>query len=104
MLQTYSLPETIERFTSALKDLTRRLGLDRKYHETISWFYLIMIAERRSGAAATDWMEFKRLNPDLLKGGSALLESYYSRARLHSEIARQIFILPDSPHQAPQGR
>lgn len=96
MLTRYSLPETLSRFTRALLGLTQRLGLQGKYHETISWFYLIMIAERRTGDAACDWDEFRRLNPDLLSSNSGLIGQYYSADRLKSEIARRVFVLPDA--------
>ena len=94
-LQEYSLLAAIERFTGALKALTRKLGLTRKYHETISWFYLIKIAERCSGAAAADWPAFRDANPDLFEWSPSLIQRYYSDSLLSSDSARRRFVLPD---------
>ena len=91
-LQDYSLLDSIKRFSSALRRLTRKLGVPTKYHETITWFYLIKIAERK---AATDWAAFKTANPDLFERNPSLIRQYYSESLLSSECARQAFVLPD---------
>jgi hypothetical protein len=94
-LQDLSLLDSINRFTGALKRLTRKLGVPAKYHETITWFYLIKIAERCRGQAATDWPAFKAANPDLLQRNPALIRQYYSGSLLSSETARRLFVFPD---------
>lgn len=105
-LQKYPAALAIAKFTFALHSLTRRLGASDKYHETISWFFMIVIAERRAACPHDDWQSFKRANRDLLSG-SALLKRHYSKGRLDSADARQRFLLPDlvpartSPPPAP---
>jgi len=47
-LRRYSLAESILRFTAALRRHTVKLGASDKYHETITWFYLIEIEKRRN--------------------------------------------------------
>jgi hypothetical protein len=94
-LQDLSLLDSINRFTGALKRLTRKLGVPAKYHETITWFYLIKIAERCGGQAATDWPAFKAANPDLLQRNPAHIRQYYSESLLSSETARRLFVFPD---------
>lgn len=94
-LQDQSLLDALKRFTAALKRLTRKLGVPGKYHETITCFYLIKIAERRAGQAATDWTEFKDANPDLFTRNPSLIRQYYSESLLASEDARRVFVLPD---------
>jgi hypothetical protein len=91
-LQEYSLLDSIKRFSSALRILTRKLGVPNKYHETITWFYLIKIAERK---ATIDWAAFKIANPDLFESSPSLVRQYYSESLLSSECARQAFVLPD---------
>ena len=91
-LQDYSLLDSIKRFSSALRRLTRKLGVPTKYHETITWFYMIKLAERK---ATTDWAAFKTANPDLFKRNPSLVRQYYSESLLSSECARQAFVLPD---------
>jgi hypothetical protein len=91
-LQDHTLLESITRYSGALKRLTRKHGVPNKYHETITWFYLIKIAERK---AATDWAAFKTANPDLFERNPSIIQQYYSESLLSSECARQAFVLPD---------
>ena len=56
---------------------------------------MILIAERRHAAVAHDWGEFRDANHDLLHSGFAMLQRYYSRERLWSQDARELFLLPD---------
>ncbi len=94
-LERFELDAAIGRFTSTLRRLTRKLGVPDKYHATISWFYLLLIAERRSQGERGDWLSFRSSNADLLAPGGQLLHRYYSRERLDSEAARRQFVLPD---------
>ena len=94
-LQDQSLLDAIKRFSAALKRLTRKLEVPGKYHETITWFYLIKIGERCAGQAATNWPAFKDANPDLFARNPSLIRQYYSKSLLASEDARRAFVLPD---------
>ena len=94
-LQDYSLADAINRFTAAIKRLTLKLGVPAKYHETITWFYLITIAERCSNDDAGDWPAFRAANPDLFAWNPSLLDKYYSKELLSSDTARRMFVLPD---------
>ena len=94
-LQQYDLLEAITRFTAAIRHLTRKLGVVEKYHETITWFFLITIAERCQAAETQDWPSFKAANPDLFQWNPGLLQRYYSDERLQSGPARCMFVLPD---------
>ncbi len=94
-LREQSLLDAIGRFTAAIKRLTRKLGVSSKYHETISWFYLIKVAERLKAAPDADWPAFKAANPDLFAWKPSLLEQYYSKALLESDTAKRMFLLPD---------
>ena len=94
-LQRYPAAIAISRFTAALRSLTVRLGVPQKYHETVTWFFMIVIAERIAGSQAADWQSFREGNPDLVKCAAALLTRHYSKACLASEHARRCFVLPD---------
>jgi hypothetical protein len=96
-LSRYPLAEAIQRFTVALRRLTMRLGQSSKYHETVSWFFLIEIASRRNARTADNWQTFASENEDLLLHGGSLLRRYYSKALLDSARAREQFVLPDLP-------
>ena len=91
-LQKYELKESIARFCAALRSLTIKLGVEGKYHETITWFFMILIAERKAGTK--DWHTFKRRNADLFTNPS-ISRAYYSKERLSSSIARTQFVMPD---------
>ncbi len=94
-LQKYDLEDAIAKFSEALRSLTRKLGIESKYHETITWFFLILIAESKNKPGSNDWQTFKRQNPDLLTTRPSVIRNYYSDKRLHSSIARSQFVLPD---------
>lgn len=93
-VRKYPLGEAVSRFTGALRRLTARLRVPDKYHDTISWFYLLLIAER-SIDAGDDWNTFRRDNDDLFSRDNNILDRYYSRELLESERARNSFVLPD---------
>lgn len=94
-LQEFDQLEAINRFTAAIKRLTQKLGVTDKYHETITWFYLLKIAERCAGITEGDWNAFKTANPDLFQWNPSIVQKYYSDALLWSEKARRRFVLPD---------
>lgn len=41
------------------------------------------------------WEEFARQNPDLLIWKDGILSRYYQETTLKSELARNVFVLPD---------
>jgi hypothetical protein len=92
-LQKYELKESIARFCEALRNLTKKLGVEAKYHETITWFFMILIAERKAGSK--DWQTFKHRNADLFTTQPSIICAYYSSERLGSSIARSQFVMPD---------
>jgi hypothetical protein len=94
-LQQFPVAVTIARFTSALRTLTVRFDMPQKYHETISWFFIIEIADRVARSASRNWEGFRRENRDLVENSSVLLKQHYSSDRLKSTDARQRFVLPD---------
>ena len=94
-LQHLDLPKTLLRYSAALQRLTARLGVEHKYHATVTGFLLLEIAERRSRRPDADWTAFVRLNPDLFEDVWRLLVSRYDETRLHSDLARRQFLLPD---------
>lgn len=94
-LKQYALPEAIARFCAALRRFTGKFGIESKYHETITWFFLILIAERLASSASGDWQAFRQNNADLFTTGPSLIRRYYSDQRLRASLARTQFVLPD---------
>jgi hypothetical protein len=96
LLQEEAPAAALDRFSSALKRFAAAKGKTRLYHETITWAYVLLINERvqRSGRRF-DWKEFASANPDLLTWRPSILDRYYTSETLGSELARQVFLLPD---------
>lgn len=94
-LRQFPPAEAIARFTAALRSLTTSIGAGGKYHETVSWFFMILIAGRMDDVPAGDWEAFKNANRDLFGDAPELLRRHYSAERLASERARHHFVLPD---------
>ena len=94
-LDQYPLTEAIDRFSSALKRLTLKLGVPGKYHDTITWFFMLIISQRRIGNASADWRNFKDKNPDLFSRDANVLNRYYRKETLATDAARRSFVLPD---------
>lgn len=100
-LQDDELLPAIEKYSNALKTLTRKLGVEGKYHETITWFYMIAVGERLAGTNDTDWPGFKAANDELFARKPSLIQQYYSSDHLMSDNARRVFVLPDLSPCAP---
>jgi hypothetical protein len=95
-LDEYPVLTATQRYSDALQRLTTRLGIPGKYHETITWFFMLLIDERRRESADDDWFAFRRCNDDLFaRGERSILNRYYRRDTLASDIARRTFVLPD---------
>jgi len=95
-LSRYPALEALENFSAALKRFAASQGKAQRYHETITWAYLLLIRERiaRAGRGLT-WEEFAEHNPDLLSWKGGVLATLYRQETLDSDLARTVFILPD---------
>jgi hypothetical protein len=88
--------EAIAKFSAALRRFAISKGKPNLYHETITWAYLFLIGERLARVGKTQsWEEFAEENQDLLVWKSGVLEGYYSRQTLESDLARKRFVMPD---------
>jgi hypothetical protein len=101
-LRRLPLPEAISLFSSGLKKFATRFGKPDRYHETITLAYLLLINERIvRGPASNAWTDFAAHNADLFRWKGGVLDSYYRRENLTSDLARRVFIFPE-PYR-PQG-
>ena len=95
-LSEHPLLEAIARFTTSLRRFAAHHGVPQKYHETITWAYLLLIHERmQRDRAPRDWDGFREANADLFAWRPSILQRYYAPATLTSDLARRIFVLPD---------
>jgi hypothetical protein len=95
-LTRFPAAEAIAKFSQALRSYTASLGKADRYHETITWAYLLLLNERieRSGPAAT-WEQFAVAHPDLLDWRNSILLRYYRPETLASGLARRVFLMPE---------
>lgn len=94
-LRALPLPAALDRFTAAIKRFAVQNGAPDKYHETVTWAYLLLINERMAlpGGRAS-WEAFAAQNDDLFSHKTCL-GRYYHEDTLGSERARTTFLLPD---------
>ena len=92
-LQQNDFAGALDRIRRAIRNYATHLGKPDRYHETITVAYVALIqehiVERGSGGG---WEVFASQNSELFEPD--LLERFYSRALLHSEMARKVFLLP----------
>ena len=94
-LQDFPLAQALERFSSALLRFATSAGAPQKYHETITWAFLIVLNERMQQMPDASWEQFAAANPDLMQW-PASLDRYYSAGVLASDLAKRTFVLPRS--------
>src|SRR4030095_2409476 len=71
-------------FTAAIKRFPDAKAATGLYHETITWAFLLLIAERQARNPVENWPAFEAANPDLLAWKPSILERYYSKELLRS--------------------
>jgi hypothetical protein len=91
----YGMPAALGAFTAAIKRFADAKGAHGLYHETITWAFLLIIAERLARAPAHDWDTFAADNADLLSWKPSILDRYYSKGLLASALAHTTFVMPD---------
>lgn len=91
-LRDYSLLDALTRFVEGLKRYAASLGASSKYHETVTWAYMFLIHDRMARAPFETFEDFAAANPDLFNG---VLEKYYSKETLSSDLARRTFLMPE---------
>lgn len=84
------------RFIHSFRRFVAKAGAAAKYHETITWFYLALIAERMAASPGAGWAEFRAANPDLFDPTMPRLRASYHPGTLQSQLARRVFVLPDA--------
>jgi hypothetical protein len=94
-IREHGMPAALAEFTAAIKRFADAKGATGLYHETITWAFLLIIAERQARTPARNWEEFAAAHPDLLVWKPSILNRYYSKEVLASDLARRTFLMPD---------
>ena len=94
-VRNHGMPAALGEFTTAIKRFADAKGAHGLYHETITWAFLLIIAERLARQPAATWEVFADANNDLLSWKPSVLSRYYSPELLRSDLARRAFVMPD---------
>ena len=94
-VRKYGMPLAISEFTAAIKRFADAKGATGLYHETITWAFLFLIADRQARQSNETWQDFQAANQDLLTWKPSILERYYSKELLASDLAKRTFLMPD---------
>ena len=94
-VRNHGMPAALRAFTDAIKRFAEAKGAHGLYHATITWAFLLIIAERLARKPADTWDAFAADNADLLSWQPSILDRYYSKELLGSALARATFVMPD---------
>jgi hypothetical protein len=94
-VRKHGMPAALSEFTTAIKRFADAKGATGLYHETITWAFLLIIAERQARDPVDSWDAFAAANADLLTWEPSILNRYYSKELLASDLAKRTFLMPD---------
>ena len=94
-IQKFGMPAALGEFSEAIKRFAAAKGAHGLYHETITWAFVLLIAERQARCSAASWEAFAAANADLMIWKPSILSCYYSKELLASELAKRVFLFPD---------
>jgi hypothetical protein len=98
MLRGADFGEAAQRFRTALRRFATAAGVPGRYHETLTWAYLAVIARRLAEAdpLPTGSIDFLARHPDLLDHKTGAIARHYDVAEITaSPLARAVFVLPE---------
>lgn len=95
-LQRYGFPQGALRFREQLLEYVASVGARAKYHETITWAYLVLLNEELTLSAAhgESFAAMIERRPDLLDHRRGAIARCYAREQLELPQARHVFMLP----------
>ncbi len=92
MLRKYGFLDACIRISQTINTMATNAGAADKFHVTITFAFLSLIAERIAAKPNIEFEEFLERNSDLLS--MKALNRWYSKEQLSSEFARTHFLLP----------
>lgn len=102
-LQRDGFPEGALRFRQHLQNYVAKVGAQSKYHETITWAYLVLLNEELClrSPAGESFDAMIRRRPDLLDRRNGPIARRYGKSQLDSSEARRVFMLPATERGTP---
>ena len=98
MLRSYPFLEATSRYSDGIQRIAKAAGAPEKFNLTVTLSFMSIIAEKMVDSDAADFEHFYALNPELDRN---LLTDWYSPQRLGSELARNVFLMPDQGNPGP---
>jgi hypothetical protein len=96
MLRGADFGEAALRFRAGLKRFAAAAGAPAKYHETLTWAYLALVARCMAERDYPSSLALLDARPDLLDHLNGLIARYYDVAAITaSPLARRVFVLPE---------
>ena len=97
MLRGADFGDAAVRFRTALRQFAAAAGVADRYHETLTWAYLAVIARRMADdPSAASSLDFVARHADLLDHRSGAIARHYDIAAITaSPLARAVFVLPE---------
>lgn len=101
-LQRDGFPEGALHFRRHLQAYVTKVGADGKYHETITWAYLVLLNEERTlrSPPGESFDAMIRRRPDLLDHRNGAIARCYGQSQLDCAEARRVFLLPTQERRA----
>jgi hypothetical protein len=93
-LRSFTLEEALARYVGHLRRLTIVLGVPEKFHATMTWAYVVLIADAMDRAPGATFDALLAENSELLDHRAGALYAYYDREELDAADARRRFVLP----------
>ena len=95
-LQRDGFPEGAVRFRQDLQRYVAKVGAEGKYHETITWAYLVLLNEERClrSPPGESFAAMIQRRPELLDHRNGPIARCYGKAQLDSAEARRVFMFP----------
>ena len=94
-----SMEDALPRMRAAIRRFAAAAGASQKYHETITVFWMRLLADVRTRGAAGELADVLHAHPAL--ADKELPLQYFSRERLFSDEARVAWVEPDRQSLAP---
>lgn len=94
LLLKYDFIDAAAVYAKGIRALAENAGAPDKFNLTITYAFMSLIAERMARTPAESFDRFVSDNPDVMR--KTVLDQWYSQDRLHSTMARGIFLLPSA--------
>lgn len=91
--ESSTVSEAADKMRNTLRTFAAGAGKSEKYHETITLFWVYLLATVHAQAIGKSLEEIVRVNPQLLEKNFPL--RYYSPERLFRDSARNSWLAPD---------